>query len=83
MIEGRESSESGFDLMGDVDLDAFAGEVFKGVVVLFSIYGLIENSIAMFGWVVDVDCFLIHLRLFYLCVIKTVHMFLKLLPVII
>ena len=83
LIECCESSGSCFSLMGDVDFDAFAGEVLEGVVVLFSIYGLIEDSIAMFGRIVDVDCFLIQLRLFNLCVIKTVHLFLKLLPVII
>jgi hypothetical protein len=59
LVESGESCRSCFGLMGNVDFDAFAGEVFQGVVVLFSIYRLIENSIAVFGWVIDVDCFLI------------------------
>lgn len=83
LVESGESPRSCLGLMGDVDFDAFAGKVLESVVVLLSIYRLIENPIAVLGWIVDVDCFLIQLRLFNLCVIKTVHMFLKLLPVII
>jgi len=40
---------------------------------MFAVYGFIENAIFRFVGVVNVDCFLVYLRFFYFCVVKTVH----------
>ena len=71
LVEECESVVLG--LMRDVDFDAFASEVFEGVVVVFAVDGLIEDAVLWFVGVVYVHCFLVYLSFFYFCVVKTVH----------
>lgn len=71
LVELRESVILG--LVGDIDFNALAGEIFKGVVVVPAVDGLVEHTIFGFVGVVDVDCFLADLDFLYFCVIKTVH----------
>lgn len=60
-------------LMCKIDLNAFACEVLERIVIMLAVDCLIEYSIFRLVRVIDVDRFLINLRLFYFGVIKAVH----------